>query len=55
MSFKGLEMNGYCYRDFLNTNSVFGNLSGPEKIYATPIQGRCPKIVKLIKKKLKVN
>jgi hypothetical protein len=54
ISLKSLQMNGYMNCDFLPLNSSFGNGIVSKVNYPIPIRGRCPKIVKVLKAKLKM-
>lgn len=54
ISFKSIEMNNYMNRDFLSLISGFGNHIIERQAYPIPIKGQCPKIVKVLKAKLKM-
>lgn len=54
ISFKSLQMNGYMACDFLPLSSTFGQGKLERAHYPIPIKGRCPKIVKVLKAKLKM-
>lgn len=54
ISFKSLKMNNYKNRDLLSLSSGFGSHIIERQPYPIPIKGRCPKIVKVLKAKLKM-
>lgn len=54
VSLKSLKMNNYVNRDFLELSSGFGDGVIERMNYPIPVKGQCPKIVKVLKKKLKM-
>ena len=54
-SIKSLEMNQYMQGEFMPLSSTFGSgWKQPPSGYPIPVKGRCPKIVKILKEKLKI-
>ena len=54
ISLKSLQMNSYMKCDFLPLSSTFGQGKIEKAKYPIPVKGRCPKIVKVLKAKLKM-
>lgn len=54
ISLKSLQMNGYMKCDFMPLSSSFGQGKIDKAQFPIPIKGRCPKIVKVLKAKLKM-